>query len=159
MTLVQEGKLSPEDAAELIEAFNDAPDEPRAASGPSEPNEGGNSDDGHSKTEDPFSKLIGSIEKIGKDVAKNVNWNDIAVQVRQGVGIGIDAIYNAADEAKKAGGFSMFFGTPQIKRVELPLSVPDGKTLRIETRDGDVTVVGTDEPGQLIIEATFRSFH
>ena len=28
MKLVQEGKLSPEDAAELIEAFSDAPDEP-----------------------------------------------------------------------------------------------------------------------------------
>ncbi|MFM9874093.1 MAG: SHOCT-like domain-containing protein, partial [Fimbriimonadaceae bacterium] len=31
MQLVKDGKLSPEDAAELIEAFQDAPDEPVAS--------------------------------------------------------------------------------------------------------------------------------
>lgn len=160
MTLVQEGKLSPEDAAELIEAFSDAPDERTdTASSSSEEGtqtQGTKTEDG--KTEDPISKLIGSIEKIGKDVAKNVNWNDIAVQVRQGVGKGVDALKHAADEAKKGAGFSVIFGIAHEKRVELPLSVPEGKTLRIETTDGDVTVIGGDDSGVLIVEATFRSY-
>lgn len=159
MTLVQEGKLSPEDAAELIEAFNDSPDTPGAdasasAGAAAEPGPGTN---GSKASDDPFSKLIGSIEKIGKDVAKNVNWNDIAAQVRQGVGKGVDAIKHAAEEAKKSGGFSVFFGFSEVKKVDLPLSVPEGKTLRIETRDGDVKIVGGADAGQLSIEAIFRA--
>jgi DUF4097 and DUF4098 domain-containing protein YvlB len=159
MKLVQEGKLSPDDAAELIEAFNDAPDEPHengAAADPAASAQSGASGEG--KTEDPFSKLIGSIEKIGKDVAKNVNWNDIAVQVRQGVGKGVEAIKHATDEAKKGGGFAVIFGSSQAKRVELPLTVPEGKTLRIETRSGDVAIVGGAETGSLVIDAVFRSY-
>ena len=161
MKLVQEGKLSPDDAAELIEAFNDAPDEAHeeepAAVGAGGATSG-DSATGAAKTEDPFSKLIGSIEKIGKDVAKNVNWNDIASQVRQGVGKGVDAIKHAAEDAKKSGGFSVFFGTTQTKRVELPLSVPEGKTLRIEVKSGDVVIEGGAETGLMTIDASFRSY-
>src|SRR5689334_9832060 len=118
MKLVQEGKLSPDDAAELIEAFNDAPDEPHenGAAESASATTGAATETGP-KTEDPFSRLIGSIEKIGKDAAKNVNWNDIADQVRQGVGKGVEAIKNAAEEAKKGGGFAVIFGSSQTKRV------------------------------------------
>lgn len=159
MKLVQEGKLSPDDAAELIEAFSEAPEEAReeepAAVGAGAASTG---DSTGTKSEDPFSKLIGSIEKIGKDVAKNVNWNDIASQVRQGVGKGVDAIKHAAEDAKKGGGFSVFFGSTQTKRVELPLTVPEGKTLRIEVKSGDVVIEGGAEAGSMVIDATFRSY-
>ncbi len=155
MKLVQEGKLSPDDAAELIEAFSEAPDEPKGTvESPSE----GEAGSTESVSEDPIGRFISSIEKIGKDVAKNVNWNDIAGQVRQNVNKGVEAIKHAADEAKKGGGFSVFFGASQTKRVELPLHVPEGKTLRIEARSGDVSVQGGAELGSLIVDATFRSY-
>lgn len=158
MKLVQEGKLSPDDAAELIEAFNEAPEEaPQQETAGVGAGVAAESSEG-AKTEDPFSKLIGSIEKIGKDVAKNVNWNDIANQVRQGVGKGVDAIKHAAEDAKRGGGFTVFFGSSQVKRVQLPLSVPEGKTLRIEVKSGDVIVEGGAEYGTLSIDATFRSY-
>ncbi|MBL8064623.1 MAG: DUF4097 family beta strand repeat protein [Chthonomonadaceae bacterium] len=154
MKLVQEGKLSPDDAAELIDAFSDSPN--------TRPNESTHEDsDGvkkGEKYEDHFGRFISSIEKIGKDVAKNVNWNDIAVQVRQGVNKGADAIKQAVDDAKKGGGFSLFFGSTQTKRVQLPLQVPEGKTLRIETRDGDIEIIGGQETGSLTIDASFRSY-
>lgn len=156
MKLVQEGKLSPDDAAELIEAFNDAPEEPVAEAEAGQATEGAAAG---TKTEDPISKFIGSIEKIGKDVAKNVNWDDIAKQVRTGVNKGVEAIKHAAEEAKKGGGFSAFFGSAEVKRVELPLHVPEGKTLRIESRSGDVTVEGGFDIGSLTVDATFRSYN
>lgn len=156
MKLVQEGKLSPEDAAELVEAFSDAPatdGEPEAVAG----DETQESAKTTAPVEDPISKLIGSIEKIGKDVAKNVNWNDIAGQIRQGVNKGVDAVKKAAEDAKASGGFAAFFGASQTKRVELPLSVPTGKTLRIEVKSGDIIVEGGHDIGSLTIDATFRS--
>ncbi|MBS1721443.1 MAG: DUF4097 family beta strand repeat protein [Armatimonadetes bacterium] len=157
MKLVQEGKLSPDDAAELIEAFNDAPvetpEEEKVGAGV-----GGEQQTATAKGEDPISKFIGSIEKIGKDVAKNVNWDDIAKQVRQGVHKGVDAIKQAADDAKKGGGFSVFFGSAQTKHVELPLDVPTGKVLRLELKSGDVVINGGAETGLFVVDATFRSY-
>lgn len=156
MKLVQEGKLSPEDAAELIEAFGEAPEEVEQEQPAGVGAAGGPSDS--AKSEDPIGKLIGSIEKIGKDVAKNVNWNDIANQVRQGIGKGVDAVKHAAEEARKNGGFAVIFGNAQTKHVELPLQVPEGKTLRIELKAGDVTIEGGIDIGSISVDATFRAY-
>ncbi len=173
MNLVKEGKLSPDDAAELIEAFEESPDEEEEdavegeeeaaaeAEADSEFSEETESAEGEpgSKKEDPFSRLIGSIEKIGKDVAKNVNWSDIATQVRTGVGKGINAIKEAADEAGVSKGFGVLFGSQETKRVELPLHVPDGKTLRIEATSGSIAVRGGAELGSVDVTAGFRAYN
>ncbi|MBS1714647.1 MAG: DUF4097 family beta strand repeat protein [Armatimonadetes bacterium] len=160
MRLVQEGKLSPDDAAELIEAFNDAPDETEAVEGQAESVEAPKADatDASGKKEDPVGRFISSIEKIGKDVAKNVNWEDIANQVRQGVNKGVDAVKHAAEEAKKGGGFSVFFGNAQVKTALMSLAVPEGKTLKLDVRNGDIVVEGGHETGSLTVNATFRSY-
>ncbi len=162
MRLVKEGKLTPEDAAELVEAFEDAPREEHPNGAQTEASgepgaEGAETKAGDTPTEDPLARFIGSIEKIGKDVAKNVDWEDIATQVRQGLGKGVEAIKKAAEEARKGGGFSFVFGPSKSKRVELPISVPPGKTLRIENQNGDVTVYGGHDIGSLIADATFRA--
>ncbi len=159
MKLVQEGKLSAEDAAELIEAFNDAPmvEEPVGVSSDSAGTTQAPKDGEASSTEDPISKFIGSIEKIGKDVAKNVNWQDIAGQIREGVTKGVDAVKKAAEEARNSGGFAVIFGIAQTKHVELPLSIPEGKSFLIELKSGDITIEGGYDIGSLAIDATFRS--
>ncbi|MCW5937426.1 MAG: DUF4097 family beta strand repeat protein [Fimbriimonadaceae bacterium] len=163
MRLVREGKLTPEDAAELIDAMNDAPEEPvaaasgagQAASG-TETAQGG---EGAAKTDsdDPFSKLIGAIEKLGRDVSKNVDWNDIGTQIRQGVNKGADAVKAAAEEARKSGRFGLFSGPGKTRIVELPVHVPAGKTLRIEGASGDIRVEGGHDVGSVKITATFRA--
>jgi DUF4097 and DUF4098 domain-containing protein YvlB len=156
MKMVQEGKISPEDAAELIEAFSEAPDrEPAATSAQAEE---GTTAGEKAKTDDPFAKFFGAVEKIGKDVSQNVDWQGIAQQVRQGVGKGVDALKQAADEAKKSGKFTVLFGMSHTKTVELPISVPEGKTLRIEGDSGDVRIAGGAGVGSATITATFRAF-
>ena len=170
MVLVKEGRLSPEDAAELIDAFSDSGDEeevhassaqdvkaeapkeePKATTAEAEPNAAAS----EAKTDNPFASFIDMIEKVGKDVTKNVDWNNIADQVRTGVGKGVEAIKQAADEHNIKG----FFGSEEVKVVELPLEVPPGKTLRIEGSSGKISVLGADDLGSLRASATFRAYN
>jgi len=173
MKLVQEGKLSPEDAAELIEAFSDSTPEEETVKAEA-PSEGGSTSGSsgssgsagsagsegqatasEKKARDAFGSFIDEVERIGKGVATSVNWQDVAKQVREGITKGVDALKQAADEAKKTGTFNIFFVT-ETKKVELPLSVPEGKVLRVEGFAGDIRVVGGSEEGKLTATAKFR---
>jgi hypothetical protein len=158
MQLVKEGKLSPEDAAELIEAFNDAPDggeKPQEEQSANEEGEG----QGDDKFEGALGALIGSIEKIGSDVSEKVDWKDIAGQVREGVSKGVEAIKNVADEAGIKEGFGSFLGHQEMRKVELPLDVPEDKILRIESTSGNLQIIGGAELGSLEASAAFRAYN
>jgi len=153
MKLVQDGKISPDDAAELIEAF----EEDRATSNtesegatppPPPPNAG--------PANDPFQSIAETIERIGRDVAKGVNWQEISSQIRVGAQKGAEALKTAVDEAKLGKFTFNFFGAHETKTVNLPIHVPEGKTLRIENLAGDVKVVGGSPGGELIAEAHVR---
>jgi len=170
MQLVKDGKLSPEDAAELIEAFEESPDETApvddleeaAAAVDAEvpPVEEPAAAGAGKKSSDPFAKLVESIEKITNDVAKGVNWKDVADQVREGVNKGVDAIKQAADEARQGKGpFGVVFSHHTVRTVELPLSVPEGKLFRIEGHTGDVKIEGGYDIGAVTIDATFRAYN
>lgn len=173
MQLVKDGKLSPDDAAELMEAFNDAPDEEdevettetaeeveAEAEKDEEVGDSAEEPAGASKSDDPFAKLIGSIEKLGKDVAKNVDWQDVSRQVREGVSKGVDAVKQAAEQASKGKGpFGSVFGAQERKRIELPLAVPEGKAFRIDAQNGDIHVEGGHDLGSIIIDAAFRAYN
>ncbi len=160
MQLVKEGKLSPEDAAELIEAFQEAPEEPRAEVNDGE-NTSAESEPGRSNQggEDPFSKLVGAVEQMAKDVAQNPNWKDISGQIRQGVSKGMDAIKEAAQEAKRGRGpLGGIFAAQVTRTIELPLQVPEGGQLMIDSSNGDIHVEGGHPIGSVTIEAAFRGY-
>lgn len=172
MQLVKDGKLSPEDAAELIEAFQDAPDESveveleemEAEAKAEHVHADEVRDEAPPKattnSNDPFAKLIGSIEKVTKDVAGSIDWKEISSQVRLGVGKGVDAIKEAANDASKGKGpFGSIF-TPQVTRtVELPVQVPEGKIFKVEAFHGDIRIEGGHDIGSVTIEAGFRSYN
>jgi DUF4097 and DUF4098 domain-containing protein YvlB len=152
MRLVQEGKISPEDAAELIEALGEARrDDDETAT------DRQGQDDASLSADDPFSKLFGAIDKISKDVSKNVNWEEISAQIRQGVGKGVEAIKKAAEEARLTSGIGFVFGHQHTKRVELPLHLGDGQTLRVELSNGDVSVVASSDSPRVVVEASVRA--
>lgn len=172
MRLVQDGKLSPDDAAELIEAFSetgpeadeeteqDLVDEVRAETaevGQDSPTAESATDS--PKAGDPFRSFISQIEKMGRDVAHNIDWQDIATQVKSGVNRGVDAIKDAADKAGVGGNLGSIFGVAEGRVVELPLQIPAGKLLRIESASGNVKVEGGHALGQLKADASFRAFN
>lgn len=149
MKLVQEGKLSPEDAAELIEAFEKAPQEEQ--DGSEDHVEG----EAESKSE-PFSGFVEAIEKMGRSVANAVDWNEIASQVKAGTQKGVEAIKIAAEQAKQGKSPFIFFGSSEMREVSLPLDVAPGKTLRVENPAGDVRIFGGEAIGSVSARATLR---
>ncbi len=153
MRLVQEGKLSPEDAAELLDAMQHSPMEEPVSAGatgtippppPPPPVDKG------------FAGFFEAIEKIGKDVTSGINWTEVGDQLRKGVNQGAEAVKKAASEFKD-GKINFGFFETESRRLEQPLLVPAGKVLRIESASGDIKVnTGMPGEGKVVATAMFR---
>lgn len=154
MTMVQEGKLSPEDAAELIDAFSSSEDEDDTNGGPPPPPK----DAAESSQEsDMFKSFLDYIEGIGKEITESVNWQDVAKQVRTGAKKGVDSIREGIDRIRRDGKFGFdIFGAQEVRKVELPLTVDKGKTLRVENPVGNVTIRGGANAGLVVATAKVR---
>lgn len=160
MKLVQDGKLSPEDAAELIDAFQGskeepAPADPQATADPNTPPP----PPGATESEDkktPVQGFVDMVEGIGRDISSNVNWKDISAQVRQGATKGFEALKKAAEEIKAGTMTIDFFGSSETRDVVLPLEVSEGKILKIENHCGSVKVTGGHESGSITARAKVK---
>ncbi len=182
-SLVQEGKLSPEDAADLIEAFarassqnagpqadakaeeTAAPTEPKSDTDSTEPTEEpkvaegngageANGCAGDAKCADPFQRLIDSIEKLGREVGENVNWDEVAKTAKVSAAKGFQQLRASVEQiAKNNWGL---FSSQELKEVVLPLSVTEGKLLRIENPAGTVRVHGGQTDARVKASARIR---
>ncbi|MEQ1932257.1 MAG: DUF4097 family beta strand repeat-containing protein [Fimbriimonadaceae bacterium] len=150
MKMVQEGKLTPEDAAELIDAFQSDRQETAATPPSEEPKtEQAQAATGDKKTGDPFQGVVDFIENIGREVTHNVNWQEISSQVRTGANKGFEALKKAAEEIK-AGQFNItVFGTAETRDIALPLTVGEGKIVKVENPCGNIKVTGGHETGSV----------
>lgn len=157
LKLVQEGKLSAEDAYDLIEAFEGTPEEETTdkagdSTTPPPPPKG---EDPGAACKDPLRSLVEAIEKLGKDAANAVNWQEVAKQARESAQKASETIKAGFDSVKKGGGFG-FFGAYEQREVSLPLTVPEGKVLRIENPCGNVKIKGDFDLGTVRADARFR---
>jgi DUF4097 and DUF4098 domain-containing protein YvlB len=156
---VAEGKLSPEDAADLIDAFYgservDEPYEPAGEATPPPPPPPPGSAAAHDK--DPFKALVESIEKLTKEGLESVNWTEVSKHARTSARRGFEAFRTGVEEISKGKvNFGWLF-TSETKQVSLPLSLAAGKTLKIENLCGDVKVTGGFGTGSVTADARFR---
>lgn len=150
MKLVKEGKLSPEDAADLIEAFEESPDGPATPPPPPPP-----SPDPGAAVKDPLAGFLEHIERIGKDITTKVNWPEVSEQLKQGVTKGGEALKKAVEDAN-LGKITFGLWSSEVKTVTLPFSVSGDQVLRIDNPHGDVVVKGGCETTELIARATVR---
>lgn len=151
--LVQDGKLSPEDAADLIDAFhasdNQVKAEEQAASTPPPPPSG--------SIKDPFHAFVETMEKFGKDASESVKWDEVAQQVREGTRKGVEVLRSGLEEVAKGRiNFANLFSLQESKEVSLPLAIPAGKVLRVENLAGNVKIVGGFDVGTVTAHARFR---
>jgi DUF4097 and DUF4098 domain-containing protein YvlB len=151
--MVEEGKISAEDAAELIEAFAGSTQEPvaDAAQASAEPD---TKTEGEKK--DFFKAVFDTVEKIGKDASESVNWKEIAEQARSSAGKGFEALKEVGEKISKGKFEFNIFGSHETRKVDLPLSLGIGKTLRIENPCGNVRIVGGFDEGHVTAEAKIR---
>ncbi len=160
LKLVEEGKLSAEDAAELIEAFEGGTmaDEPRgehASETPPPPPPPGTPP---SPPKDPLKHLVEAMEKLTRDAFKNVNWHELATQARESGQKAAETIKSNFENVSKGKGFTFGFGFGNVesRTVTLPLIVPAGKVLRIENPCGDIRILGHAAEGEVTAHAQFR---
>lgn len=153
LKLVQEGKLSSEDAAELIEAF----EEPGPAS---EEEKGEESPEASADSEaerTPWAQLVEAIERLGREVATGVDWKHVAEQARSSARKGVDAI-RVGVERIRAQDFDLPWNSnAEVKEVDLPLSLPQGKTLKIVNPCGRIKVEGGHPVGSVKAKAKIRA--
>jgi len=154
--LVEEGKLSAEDAAELIEAFSgsqakEAEHEEAAAAA------GETTDSGESgEKKDFFKAFADAVDKIGQEAATAVNWKEVSEQAKSSAKKGFESLKTGLDQISK-GKFEVgWFTSQETRKVELPLTLTASKTLRVENSCGDVKIVGGFDEGHVVAEARIR---
>jgi hypothetical protein len=164
--LVAEGKLSPEDAAELIDAFyaseraeneEEAAHAASAASAHEEPNGNHKATGATTGTgRDPFRSIIDSIEKLTKEGAEAVNWQEVSKQARTSAKKGLDVLRTGIEDLSKGKVNIGWLTQSESREISLPLTVPEGKTLRVENAVGSVKIVGGFEIGSATAQARLR---
>lgn len=165
LRLVQEGKIDAKDALDLIETLEaeDTASGPDQTAAEEEVKETAGSTAGKGQTEssgkDFFGKVFEALEGASKDVATAIQWDDVKRQVKENVEKGVATIKSATEEARKGNSpFSSVFGAQSDTSFDLPLAVPEGKTLRMEVPSGDIKVKVTGFPGTIKGKATFRAY-
>lgn len=161
--LVEEGKLSAEDAADLIEAFSGSQTEPQAEESAETSTEAAEeSQTGESpatektKDKDFFKAFTDAVEKIGKEAATAVNWKEVSQQAKSSAHKGYEALKDGLDQISKGKFEFGWFSSQEVRKIELPLNFSSAKTLRIENPCGDVQVVGGFEEGHVQAKASVR---
>lgn len=162
LKMVQEGRLSPEDAFDLMDAFIDfdgsSRETPKDASDTqdatkSESTQGTKASEASGKTES-FRALLDMIEKVRREISESIHWHDVAEQVREAAQKGVDAVKGTVERIGKGG--LHWFGPVETKSVEMPLNIKPGATLKVQRFHGDVKVLGGSEEPKLTATVTVR---
>lgn len=163
--LVAEGKLSPEDAADLIDAFYTSEREETAQVGATTQSASASSDAppqqekayaSESKPRDPFRAIIDTVERLGKEVTENVDWKEVSNSARTNAKKGLDALKSGLEEVSK-GKFNVnwLFSTT-TREIRLPIAIKDGQVLKVENGSGDITILPDSVESYVIARAKFR---
>ena len=158
LQMVKDGKLSPEDAAELIDSFEagEAADagtttETNEEQAPPPPPPGG------ADFKDPFKSFVETIERISKEATGSVNWQEVGKHVQDSARKGVEALKTGLDQVSKGKVAFPWGGIQETREVSLPLTIPSGKTLKIDNACGDVKIVGGFDRGTANAKARFRA--
>jgi hypothetical protein len=151
LKMVQEGRVSPEDAYDLMDAFVSFEASAEFTAPPPPPNGSKEGAD-----EEPFRKFVDSMEKMTKDAFGSVDWGKVAEQVRAATKKGVVAVRESVDQMSKGGFRFVWFGPCDTKDVHLPIAIKPGMTLKLEQRSGDIKVLGGYESGLFKAVAKIR---
>jgi hypothetical protein len=97
-----------------------------------------------------------SMENLGRDVTQNINWHDVARQIREGAQKGAEAVKQSVEQIKQGKVNFGWMSAYETRDVTLPLPNMGGKTLRVENPCGDVKISGGFESGSVAARARVR---
>lgn len=162
--MIQEGRLSPEDAADLMDAFVDFEQERVAAPEGQPPS--------HEKTEpasgtaegtegawdsDPFRKFVDNVDRLTREKLSAINWNEIAENIRDAARRGAESVRTSVEQISTGDVMGSWFCTDEYAECTLPLSTKSGDTLRLSIASGDVEVRGGTADPRLSAKVRVRA--
>lgn len=159
--MVAEGKISPKDAADLIDAFY-ASERSDASSAAAEPNPSGTQNappppPPGAEIRDPLKQLIDSVEKMTREGIQSVNWNEVARQARISAEKGLEVIRTGVEEVSKGKVNLGWLNTSATREFDIPLTIPEGKVLMIEGNSGNIRVTGNADHSHVLAVARFHA--
>ncbi|HWP31596.1 MAG TPA: DUF4097 family beta strand repeat-containing protein [Fimbriimonadales bacterium] len=146
LRMVKEGKLTPEDAYELLSAF---------VAFDSEPEQTEIEHEKRAFSDEPFRRFIDYLERMTKETMESVNWREVAEQVRMATQKGMETL-RASVEGLGKGEFLFFMRDHETTSVDLPFEIRPGKTLYLECTHCDVKIVGGYSEARIHAKATIR---
>jgi len=160
--LVAEGKLSPEDAADLIDAFyateqsSERQSEYRASPPPPPTGAPGPEPKAEAGSKDPLQHFLDNFERMTKEAIETVNLQEVSNLVRTSAKKGLEGLKIGLDDLSKGKVNLGWLTATETRYVEMPLAIGPNQTLRIENPIGDVKVVGGFDQGSIKARADFR---
>jgi DUF4097 and DUF4098 domain-containing protein YvlB len=145
--MVEEGKLTAEEAAELIDAITIGAQEAEEAK--EEPSES-------KARKDSFDTLFEAIDRTTRDVMDRVNWPEIAEKIRTASRTGWERVKADLEQIGKGEWRGIFGGHVEVKKQEIPLSIGAGGVFHAEIIRGDVKVVGGSAEPKVMAVADIR---
>ena len=158
LQMVKDGKLSPEDAAELIDAFEagSAVDAGTTTKTTEPEAEQASTTTESTGDKDPFKSFVEALEKISKEASGSVNWQEVGKHVQEGARKGVEALKTGIDQVAKGKVAFPWGSIQETREVTLPLTIAAGKTLKVDNACGDIKIVGGFEKGSATARARFR---
>ncbi|MFN7172533.1 MAG: DUF4097 family beta strand repeat-containing protein [Fimbriimonadaceae bacterium] len=149
LQMVQEGKISAEAGAELIENLKLGSEE-AAEETAQETTETTESTIGA----DSIAGLTQKLQTISKQISEKFHLEKLADDVEAATKKGVDAVKEGFESLKK--GPNAWFLPEERREITLPLAIGEGQDLICENRCGDIRVIGSSNESKVCFIARFR---
>ena len=159
--LVAEGRLTPEEAADLIEAIANRQTQTGGASqsgtnsaGPS----AGNASESNTnqRPKDPIKGVFDFLDRLAKDGKDSVDWDEVSVKAKETARRGVEVLRQGIDDISKGKINIDWLTTSEKKEIEFDLPDLQGKLLRIDNPSGSVKIIGGSDEATVTATAHFR---
>ncbi|MFN7015918.1 MAG: DUF4097 family beta strand repeat-containing protein [Fimbriimonadales bacterium] len=155
--LMQQGTVSPEEAADLIDALYEVAPEPSTAQPGDTPKEGNGS---AQPVRGLFDQLLRAVEETVKatgQAVRSVNWQQIGQSVREQTQRSIDELRKMVDELEKGDWSLGRWGKHEVNLEQtMDFAIVGGQSLSIELPAGDLHIVGGFDGGRVEAEIRLR---
>ena len=160
--LVAEGRLTPEEAADLIEAIanrqaqsgNASSSSAGASAGPSA---GVTTESAsNARPKDPIKGVFDFLDRLAKDGKDSVDWDEVSVKAKESARRGVEVLRQGIDDISKGKINLDWLTTSERKEIEFDLPDLQGKLLRIDNPSGSVKIIGGSDDATVVATAHFR---
>jgi len=156
--LVAEGRLTPEEAADLIEAIANRQAQAGGPSASGSSAAAGNPTESASnpRTKDPIKGVFDFLDRLAKDGKDSVDWDEVSVKAKETARRGVEVLRQGIDDISKGKINIDWLTTSERKEIEFDLPDLQGKLLRIDNPSGSVKIIGGSDEASVTATAHFR---